>query len=207
MTEAVHSREQMEQMLAVVQANAAALREQAEELDQLRIAAEQLANRDMLTGTANRRAWFTRAHESRPTVVAIFDIDLFKAVNDTYGHPAGDAVLVEVARRLESVLPPDAVLGRIGGEEFAVLFYQAFPKVREVVEAAAAAVSDTPIALERAILINVSVSGGLAPWRAGGDTREQSLAQTYEEADAALYEAKATGRHKVVVRPLGRRAA
>lgn len=206
-TEAVRSREQVEEMLEVVQANAAALREQAEELDQLRIAAEQLANRDMLTGTANRRAWFAHAHQTRPTAVAIFDIDFFKTVNDTYGHPAGDAVLVEVARRLGSLLPEGAVLGRVGGEEFAVLFYQPFAKVREAVEAAANAVSATPIALERAILINVSVSGGLAPWHAGGDSREQSLAQTYEDADAALYEAKATGRRKVVVRPLRRHAA
>jgi diguanylate cyclase len=132
--------------------------------------------------------------------VAIFDIDFFKSVNDSYGHPAGDEVLREVARRLQSALPGTAFLGRLGGEEFAVLFTGPFGEAREASAAAALAVGAEPITLEGSLKIHVTVSGGLAPWRVSGRIREQSLADTYEEADAALYEAKSSGRQQLVVR-------
>ncbi len=198
-TEEMKSRQQMEEMVEVLQANAAALAEQAAELDQLRVEAERLANCDMLTGVANRRAWFGQAVDSRPTAVAIFDIDRFKQVNDSYGHPAGDTVLCEVARRLSDALPDDAFLGRIGGEEFAVLFYGSFAEACAAGERCELAVASRPIDLAGALLINVTVSGGLARWRPGESSREQSLALTYEAADHALYEAKATGRQRLVV--------
>lgn len=201
-TELVEAQEHLEQMLAVLQTNSRRLSEQAAEMDRLRIEAEHLANHDTLTGLVNRRAWFAHATERRPTAIAIFDIDHFKRVNDTYGHPAGDSVLCSVAERLRLALPADALLGRLGGEEFGVLFHGSFTQSRSAARAAVEAVSASPIAVARALLVTVSVSGGLSPWRADGNSREQSLATTYEAADKALYDAKAAGRDRLVVLPL-----
>ncbi len=206
-TESIKSQHQMQEMVDVLQANAAALSEQAAEMDRLRLEAEHLANHDMLTGAANRRAWFAHAARTRPTAIALFDVDFFKAVNDTYGHPAGDTVLRQVALRLEAALPEGALLGRLGGEEFGILLYNPFPEAHATAEAAATAIAASPIAIEGGVAINVTVSGGLAPWQAGADSREQSLARTYEDADHALYEAKATGRQRLVVHTPPRSAA
>jgi diguanylate cyclase (GGDEF)-like protein/PAS domain S-box-containing protein len=198
--EMLRVQEELETTIEALRANQVALEEQTAEMDRLRIAAERMANHDMLTGVANRRAWFAEATRVKPTAVAIFDIDFFKSVNDSYGHPAGDEVLREVARRLQSALPGTAFLGRLGGEEFAVLFTGPFGEAREASAAAALAVGAEPITLEGSLKIHVTVSGGLAPWRVSGRIREQSLADTYEEADAALYEAKSSGRQQLVVR-------
>ena len=191
---------ELETMLDAMRENQAVLRAQTEEMNQLRLKAEHLANHDTLTGVANRRAWFAEGTGTKPTAIAIFDIDLFKKVNDTFGHPAGDEVLRQVAARLQSGLPENALLGRLGGEEFAVLFHGSFAEARAACEAAIAAVGTTPVTLEGSVKIDVAVSGGLAPWRPGGRSREESLANTYEEADMALYEAKASGRSRLAVR-------
>ena len=134
-SELMHAEEQtrraqqdLEETLEAMRASQAVLEEQAEAMDQMRIEAEHLANHDMLTGVVNRRAWFAQATAQHPTAVAIFDIDYFKRVNDTYGHPAGDFVLVEVSRRLTAALPSDALLGRLGGEEFGALFLGSLAK-------------------------------------------------------------------------------
>jgi diguanylate cyclase (GGDEF)-like protein/PAS domain S-box-containing protein len=189
---------ELEMTLNAMRASQLVLEKQAREMDRLRIEAEHLANHDTLTGVANRRAWFNHATATKPTAIAIFDIDLFKKVNDTFGHPAGDEVLRQVAGRLQAVLPPDALLGRLGGEEFAVLFHGSFADARAASDAAVRSVSGTPITLEGSLQIEVAVSGGLAPWRPRGRSGEESLANTYEEADVALYEAKTAGRRRLV---------
>ncbi|MGA5298484.1 diguanylate cyclase domain-containing protein [Nucisporomicrobium flavum] len=81
------------------------------------------ATHDPLTGLANRKLFGDRLAEEAGRGVALLhaDLDGFKPVNDTYGHHVGDAVLVEVARRLRAALPPDAVPARLGGDEFAAL--------------------------------------------------------------------------------------
>ncbi len=203
--EMVRARNELEASVRALRASQAVLEEQAVELDRLRLEAVQLANHDMLTGAANRRAWFAHAVEAKPSAIAIFDIDHFKSVNDSHGHPAGDAVLKEVANRLQSALPDDALLGRIGGEEFGVVFLCGFAEARAACAAAVHAVSAHPVECDSETSVMVTVSGGLAPWRASTHSREHSLATTYEEADAALYEAKEAGRHRLVVR--GPRAA
>jgi diguanylate cyclase (GGDEF)-like protein len=93
----------------------------------LRDAAEALAALDPLTGLPNRRAFdarleeeVARAHRTgRPVSLVLLDLDRFKHINDTHGHPAGDAVLAETARRLLSAARPGDVVARVGGEEFA----------------------------------------------------------------------------------------
>jgi diguanylate cyclase (GGDEF)-like protein len=97
--------------------------------DQLLDQLHDLAHTDALTGLGNRRAWeaelvraLARARRTGESVsVALVDIDNFKAMNDRHGHPAGDLLLIEVARAWAGVLRPDDVLARIGGDEFAVM--------------------------------------------------------------------------------------
>lgn len=195
----VESRQEMEELLDVLRASTAAMAEQNAELDQLREQAEYLANHDTLTGTLNRRAWFAAATATKPTAIAIFDIDHFKGVNDTYGHPAGDAVLAEVATRLDSALPEDAYLGRLGGEEFAVLFIGELQEARAAAARCIEAVAAGAVVLPTGETLQVTVSGGLAAWQARRRSREDSLVATYDAADRALYEAKHAGRHRLVV--------
>lgn len=195
----VESRQEMEELLEVLRASTAAMAEQNAELDQLREQAEYLANHDTLTGTLNRRAWFAAAAAAKPAAIAIFDVDHFKRVNDTYGHPAGDAVLAEVASRLESVLPRDAHLGRLGGEEFAVLFTGALDEARAAAARCIEAVAAGAVVLPTGETLRVTVSGGLAAWQARRRSREDSLVATYDAADRALYQAKHAGRHRLVV--------
>ena len=198
-TEQVDAETQQAELVAVLEMHAMSLAEQTHEMDRLRLEAEFIANHDGLTGCLNRRAWFEGATNGRPTAVAIYDIDYFKKINDTYGHPIGDHVLKEVAWRLQSIFNGEATLGRIGGEEFAVLFEGSVEDAvvigREVVEV----IATTPIVLPDGTELTVTISAGLAPWIKGKHSREESLALTYEAADKALYGAKEGGRRRLCV--------
>jgi diguanylate cyclase (GGDEF)-like protein/PAS domain S-box-containing protein len=205
-TELVEAQERQEELLAALEARMRDLEEQARALDELRAQAEYAATHDALTGVWSRRAWFDAAAEIRPKALALFDIDHFKRINDTYGHPAGDAVIVEVCRRLEQALGSDTVLGRLGGEEFGALFQCDPAEAERRAEAAVAHVAAEPVRVDRRTAIPVSVSAGLSAWRAAAGSREASLARTYEAADKALYRAKRAGRNRLVVAQ-GRAAA
>lgn len=198
-TDLVEAQERQEELLAALEARMRDLEEQARALDELRAQAEYAATHDALTGVRSRRAWFDAAAEVRPKALALFDIDHFKRINDTYGHPAGDAVLVEVSRRLEQELGSDTVLGRLGGEEFGALFQCSASEAQRRAEAAVAAIARAPVRVGRRTMVPVTVSAGLSPWLAAGRSREESLARTYEAADQALYEAKRAGRNRLVV--------
>ena len=198
-TAEVAARHEMEELLEVLRASTAAMAEQNAELDQLREQAEYLANPDTLRGRVTRGAGCAAATATKPTAIAIFDIDHFKRVNDTYGHPAGDSVLCEVASRLDVGLPEGALLGRLGGEEFAVLFTGPLAAAREAAARCIAAVAESAVVLSTGETLAVTVSGGLASWQARGRSREDSLVATYDAADRALYEAKHAGRHRLVV--------
>jgi diguanylate cyclase (GGDEF)-like protein len=156
-----------------------------------------LANRDPLTRTLNRRklgdileAETARAARyATPFALALLDIDHFKNINDTHGHDDGDAVLVELARRITSSLRQVDRLARFGGEEFVV----AAPGIdlagaAELAERLRRAVADAPFAG----VGRVTASFGLAAWRPG-DSPEDML----KRADAALYRAKDGGRNRV----------
>lgn len=163
------------------------------------------ANHDPLTGLFNRRAFFDRAQvafqlpspgpsDGHRLALVMLDIDHFKAVNDQYGHPAGDMVLKEVARRAKSVLRDGDVLARYGGEEFIVLLNVISSDTARVAAERLRTVMDTePVQVgDRAITVSVSV--GLALRSSGAET----LLQTIERADANLYRAKRQGRNRVV---------
>jgi diguanylate cyclase (GGDEF)-like protein len=188
---------QLQDVNETLMRNAMELAGQATEIDRMRKEAEYLATHDTLTGVLNRRAWFHLATDGHPTAIAIFDVDHFKQVNDEFGHPAGDNVLVTIASRLAEALGPTVTVGRLGGEEFGALFRFSLGTATSDCERAVAAVPATPIALPNGQVITVSVSAGLSPWLGSLKLREASLARTYEAADKLLYEAKNAGRGRL----------
>lgn len=175
--------------------------------DRLRMSVRQtieLAVTDALTGLPNRRyldnhlkVLFNRAAaRGRALSVCITDIDRFKLVNDTYGHDAGDEVLREFAARIRSTVRGADLACRFGGEEFVVV-------MPDMDAASAAAIAErlrdtierTPFQLKAAgTTLNITASLGIACNAAGADTPEQLLKQ----ADRALYDAKKSGRNRVV---------
>jgi len=178
-----------------------------EETDSLRqnlAKARMEADIDHLTRLPNRRAFerrltseSKRAHTNGvPLCVAFCDVDHFKAVNDTHGHEAGDRILCAVASTLNSVASDDCFVARHGGEEFVLLFYgvekevafQKFDGVRRAMALKQLMNRETGKPFGK-----VTFSGGIALVNDYDDPRD-ALA----EADAALYDAKQTGRNKIV---------
>jgi diguanylate cyclase (GGDEF)-like protein len=160
-----------------------------------------LATTDVLTGLPNRRQLMTQmetevrraARSCRPLSLALLDVDRFKAINDTHGHPAGDAVLQAIAAELRRVTRGGDVLGRFGGEEFAVLMPEtSLAKARQAGERLRAAIARRAIDLPDGTSMRVTISVGVA--LLGGT---EGCDHLISRADAALYEAKAGGRNLV----------
>ena len=162
---------------------------------------EQQATADPLTGLANRAAFDRTLNEltSEPGsrfVLALVDVDDFKSVNDTYGHLAGDQVLIAVAASMRTAFRGDDVIARHGGDEFAVLIkdatlYQAEHRVCAVLDSA---VENRPMTDDGTSIV-FTLSVGLAEFSAGDTTRSLQL-----RADKALYDAKRHGKNRVVHR-------
>ena len=136
------------------------------------------------------------AASGQPVGVAIFDMDHFKLVNDTYGHPVGDEVLRWVAAQCGALLPPEAVLGRIGGEEFTVILPGADElHTMAAMDAVRQHIARLPVPTRRGALM-VTMSIGVA---ALDHHHEMTLDQLLERADHALYQAKRGGRNRTCV--------
>jgi diguanylate cyclase (GGDEF)-like protein/PAS domain S-box-containing protein len=163
----------------------------------LRAEAEYAARHDPLTGLLNRRAWNEEATSGTVQAVALFDIDHFKSINDTYGHQAGDDVLEEVARRMGAALGDRALLGRIGGEEFGALFEIDVEEASQLVQQVVDQVASGSVHIGNGSAITVTLSAGLSPWVASSNIGE-SLSLTYGAADRALYQAKHQGRNRAI---------
>ncbi len=175
--------------------------------DRLRASVKQtieLAVTDPLTGLYNRRyldnhlnVLFNRSMaRGRPLSVLITDIDRFKQVNDTYGHDGGDEVLREFANRVRSTIRGADLACRYGGEEFVVVMPDTSPEIAATVaERLRAAIESAPFMLKHSgEALNVTASFGIASRIASVLTPDQLMKQ----ADLALYEAKNTGRNRVV---------
>lgn len=167
-----------------------------------------LAMVDPLTGLHNRRyalpqlaAIAARSAEvGEDFAVMVVDLDRFKAVNDKHGHAAGDAVLVEVARRLRANLRDGDLLARIGGEEFLVVVPDSSTTgARLVAERLCASLDERPIRLASGISLKVTVSIGVAV-SAQGSGAALSVEALVEQADLALLESKGAGRNQVTYR-------
>ena len=165
-----------------------------------------LAMIDPLTGLHNRRyalphlaAIAERALLSQGVfAVMVIDLDRFKSVNDRLGHASGDAVLVEVARRLQASLRQGDLLARIGGEEFlAALPETSFEEACHIADRLCRAVEELPIDTGCAAGLRVTVSIGLAVSTATNRTEDAKT--IIDRADHALLRAKAEGRNKVTI--------
>lgn len=180
---------------------------QIQDMTERKILEEELvrqAHLDPLTGLCNRRCFteqavreITRIGRYQETaVVLMLDIDHFKKINDTYGHGVGDDALKEMVSACSEVLRPFDIFGRIGGEEFAVLLIKAGLKTgKHVAERLRQAVEKIRMDLgDTDLTFTVSIGGTVFR----GDNK--SLQLLMQQADEALYEAKAGGRNRVIMR-------
>jgi len=172
------------------------------ELDQARAAESvlaELASRDPLTGLLNRRGFveclettFAGGNEA-PLALLLMDVDLFKSINDQFGHETGDAVLCRIADLLRRFEREVCIAGRMGGEEFVVaisgLTSFALAQFAERVRNDVGALDHGDVTRQRAVTVSIGVAEGTTR------TRFQRL---YSAADRALYDAKRAGRNKVL---------
>jgi diguanylate cyclase (GGDEF)-like protein len=166
------------------------------------LAVTRLALTDDMTGLANRRA-FMRAADALfeatdldydGLCLFIIDLDHFKQVNDVHGHETGDVVLIHAAKQIEIAAPNDAIVARLGGEEFAVLMrYKDSTDLFKRAEAIRAQIASTPC-IHQNICINLSASVGV-----GIAHPRDSVSSVMSRADDALYEAKDKGRNRFII--------
>ncbi len=183
-------RARSDHLARVVEEKTAELRKSQKEL-------EQLALFDTLTGLPNRRRFtedFDRMCASatgEEFTLLFIDVDDFKAINDTYGHDAGDAFLVETSQRLKSAVRSTDRVARLGGDEFSILLIGGHDEewlnkiCDRIVESFSAPVKFNEVSIQ------TTVSVGVASFPKNGDTQEK----LYKSADIALYEAKRLGRN------------
>jgi len=161
---------------------------------------EKMAITDGLTGVLNHRTFQTRTDEAlaqakrygRHCSIVLVDVDHFKSVNDTHGHPAGDRVLQGVARILKQQARDTDIVARYGGEEFAILMPETDARgARVIAERIRECVGSSPFSTEVGTL-KVTVSLGLATCPADGTEKKQLI----DLADQALYQAKRQGRNR-----------
>lgn len=176
-------------------------------LEQQVAALEEQTQRDPLTGLYNRahldqvieREFARAARELTPLSVAFIDLDHFKEINDTFGHPAGDQVLITTARRLEASLRQTDTVVRYGGEEFVVLLAGTRSQdAAIVVQRMLDAVGNPPFQTRDGASGTIAFSAGIATHMEGGYAFESARA-LIAAADHALYQAKRQGRGRIVV--------
>jgi diguanylate cyclase (GGDEF)-like protein len=166
-------------------------------------ALRQLAETDALSGLLNRRGFSLLASDAfnlyrrseRSLAVLLLDIDLFKKVNDTYGHAAGDAVIQTVGTALTKALRSSDIIARFGGEEFIVLVHGADANgIITIAQNLRRAIEALPIEhQEQRLSITISIGGAMA------HAADRDIQDVIERADGALYKAKAAGRNRVVI--------
>jgi diguanylate cyclase (GGDEF)-like protein len=159
--------------------------------------------KDALTGAFNREYFserlkaevaYARRHSTELTLI-LFDLDHFKGVNDTFGHPAGDAVLVGTVNAVTKTLRTEDVLARYGGEEFAVILRGiAIVAGASVAERVRAIVASTPVVHEGKV-IKITLSAGCASL---ADAENGAVEALVAVADRRLYAAKGGGRNRIV---------
>jgi two-component system cell cycle response regulator len=202
------------ELLARVQA-AARVKRLQDELRQRNEDLDRISRTDALTGLRNRRhveeylvkLTSLARRNAEPIAVLVIDIDHFKSVNDTHGHDAGDAVLREVAGRMLGSVRLEDMVGRWGGEEFLVVLPNtAAEGAAELAERLHQVVGETPCRLADGEAVQVTISVGCAA------SLMDDAGRLVRSADAAMYEAKESGRNRVVMaasddlaRPVGHR--
>ncbi len=175
------------------------LQELTEELRKKNQELDQLSNTDRLTGLANRMRLDAGVEQEiarsqrcgEPFALILLDIDKFKCVNDTFGHPVGDRVLIEVGRLLQRNVRPYDIVGRWGGEEFLVICSNTD------LESAVAVAEKLRAAMEGHVMEDVGARTG--SFGVGVHLHDESISSLLGRTDAALYRAKEGGRNRVMV--------
>ncbi|WND02446.1 GGDEF domain-containing protein [Temperatibacter marinus] len=172
----------------------------AEELFDAREELERLANTDPLSGLLNRRSFMNAATDLIATVkdthkvyVMMIDIDHFKSINDTKGHATGDHCICVVADLLTAKAPKDSFVGRLGGEEFAIMLTsETQTPLEQLAETIRQSLENEMITFE-AHTINMTVSIGLSACK----SHEEKCDPALDRADQGLYKAKENGRNQI----------
>jgi len=163
---------------------------------------EFISSYDMLTGIYNRRKFFSLAskkfdEEKNDLYAVMIDIDKFKAINDAYGHPIGDKIIIAVTKSIAENIHDSAIFGRIGGEEFAIICHsKSKEKVIEKIEFIRTQVSKIQVLTDKNEIVVCTISQGVSFL----DENTKSLDELLKEADIALYEAKGSGRNRTIFR-------
>lgn len=162
---------------------------------------EYLASRDTMTGAYNRRKFFELAYPifasaNDDLYIAMLDIDHFKKVNDTFGHDAGDLVIKHIARTISETLPDSSVFARIGGEEFVALCNgESDEAISNIFETIRKSVASSFIDYN-GHKIEATISTGIVR----KNSSVKSIDDLLKQADLALYDAKNSGRNRIVWR-------
>jgi diguanylate cyclase (GGDEF)-like protein len=203
----LHSaRMQLQQTLEELSARNQQLQVEIAERQRIEAKVRHQATHDMLTALPNRvlfhdrlRAAMQRAGPAQSFALALVDIDGFKAVNDTYGHPAGDALLQAISARLNNHVRSEDTVARLGGDEFALIF-EHVNDVQAVLDRCVGicAMLAKPYPLDAtrgAFTAHVSASIGIALWHEQLESDETLI----QAADRALYQAKEKGKNRCIV--------
>ncbi len=176
----------------------------AEEIVGLKKEFKSLLTRDPLTGAYQRGFLIERMNEEihwcnlykEPLTVAMFDIDFFKKINDTYGHQTGDKVLMELIHLAHQSMPERALIGRYGGEEFCVLLPSTDEMTaKDILEAFRQTVEKNDFYTFKGEKIKLTISIGFTTYYA---EQRCSIDEIIQKADIALYKAKQQGRNRVI---------
>jgi len=178
-----------------------AVAKRTEELQLSNEKLKKLASKDSLTGALNRGTFFERAkhiftlslRQKSPISFVLMDLDLFKIINDTHGHFIGDQVLVHFIHTIQNLLRKSDLVGRVGGEEFAILLPDTgIDDAFELAEKVRIAVANSSLEIDGKT-VRYTVSFGIG----SSNSNDQSIDNLYKRADLKLYGAKDKGRNRV----------
>ena len=167
----------------------------------------QFATTDPLTGILNKRVFFTQGqkvfrdakNKQTSFSILLFDIDYFKSINDRFGHPAGDRVLIDLTKLISSQIESDDLFARYGGEEFIIISKgQTGIKPIEIAENLRQKIESQLFEVSKDTNIKITVSIGICCFLEGNGHHCTSLETMLQAADHALYEAKKQGRNQCV---------